>query len=171
MGTVYSTKVLTGAKGQRSYRGENLEQMAFPLGGLGAGCLHWPWPHDLCRGPLPGGRGKGRHPAGPRGPVQNPFIYDQGRFGNGGLPSGHEGLPHMEGATVKGEFPFATVRLRDRDLPLGVRLEAFSPFVPGGERCSGLPAAFLRYVLRNRSPRAVKIQDFFNVQSPAKPRT
>jgi hypothetical protein len=40
------------------------------------------------------------------GPVQNPHIYNQGRFGNGGLASGHEGLPHMESAVFKGEFPY-----------------------------------------------------------------
>ena len=40
MGEVYSKKVLAGTTGQRTYSGENLEQLTFPLGGLGAGCIH-----------------------------------------------------------------------------------------------------------------------------------
>ncbi len=187
MGEVYSKKVLAGAKGQRRYSGEHLEQIAFPLGGMGAGCIHLGGSgnfQDFCLFHQPT---FGHSPmtfaavhcqtAGSKGgilrvlegPVQKPFIYDQGRFGNGGLPSGHEGLPHLESATFKGEFPFAEVRLKDRDLPLDIRLEAFSPFVPGDDLASGLPAAFVRYVLRNRSSRALKVQFSFNVQYPGKP--
>jgi uncharacterized protein (DUF608 family) len=187
MGEVYNKKVLAGSKGQRTYRGEQLEQIAFPLGGLGAGCIHLGGSgnlQDFCLFHQPNfghspmtfaavhcqerGR-KGGILRILEGPVQKPLIYDQGRFGNGGLSSGHEGLPHMESAAFKGEFPFANVRLKDRDLLLEVRLEAFSPFVPGDELASGLPAAFLRYTLRNRSSRALKVQFSFNVQYPAKP--
>ena len=67
------------------------------------------------------------------GPVQTPHIYSQGRFGNGALASGHEGLPHMARADFTGEFPFARVRLEDGDLAVGIQLEAWSPFVPGDD--------------------------------------
>ncbi|MFC1526953.1 GH116 family glycosyl hydrolase, partial [Candidatus Latescibacterota bacterium] len=102
------------------------------------------------------------------GPVQNPHIYNQGRFGNGGLASGHEGLPHMRSARFTGEFPFATVQLRDDELPLSVELEAWSPFVPGDGEASGLPAAFLTYRLRNRARRAVRLQFSFHAQFPGR---
>ena len=36
----------------------------------------------------------------------------------------------METAQFKGEFPFAQVKLKDRDLPIAVEIEAYSPFIP-----------------------------------------
>lgn len=100
------------------------------------------------------------------GPVQKVHIYNQGRFGNGGLAAGHEGLPHMEAAEFKGEFPFAAVKLKDRDLPLAVEIEAYSPFIPGDDLASGLPAAFVTYRLRNRGKRKLTVQFSFNAQHP-----
>ena len=181
----YNRKQLAGGGRQRTFRDNQLAEIAFPLGGLGAGCLHLGGSgnfQDFCLFNRPdfghspmtfaalhcrtgGGDGLMRVL---EGPVQNPHIYNQGRFGNGALASGHEGLPHMARADFTGEYPFARVRLEDRELPVGVQLEAWSPFVPGDEEASGLPAAFLRYRLRNRSKRALQIQFSFHAQYPGK---
>ena len=186
MGTTYSKKELAGSGQQRTFTGDDLQQIAFPLGGLGAGCLHMGGAgnfQDFClfNAPTFGHspmtfaavhcREKGRKGGIMRvleGEVQNPHIYNQGRFGNGGLASGHEGLPHMEEAEFRGEFPFAWVKLKDRDLPLQVLIEAYSPFVPGDEDASGLPAAFATYHLRSRSKRTLQVQFSFNAQYPEK---
>ncbi len=186
MSKTYSAKDLAGSGGQHTYRDEALQQIAFPLGGMGAGCLHLGGAgnfQDFCLFNAPAFghspmtfaavhcREKGRRGSLLRvleGPVQGPHIYNQGRFGNGGLAAGHEGLPHMESARFKGEYPFAQVTLKDRDLPLQVWLEAYSPLIPGDEDASGLPAAFVSYRLRNRSQRRVAVQFSFNVQYPGK---
>jgi uncharacterized protein (DUF608 family) len=153
------------------------------LGGLGAGCLHI------------GGRGELRdfflfnspvfghnpmtfaalHCADERGsscfrvlegPLRASEIYDQGRYGNGLMAGGHEGLPRMEEARFQGEFPFAWLELKDRDLPIRVAIEAWSPFVPGDPDASGLPAAWITYKLRNRLRRKVNLQFSLNVLFP-----
>jgi non-lysosomal glucosylceramidase len=152
MTQAYSKKELTGTGPQRTFKGDNLQQIAFPLGGMGAGCLHIGGAgnlQDFCLFNQPAFghspmtfaavhcREKGRKDGVLRvleGPVQNSHIYNQGRFGNGGLASGHEGLPHMESAEFKGEFPFAFLRLKDRALPLQVDIEAYSPFVPNAQQ-------------------------------------
>ena len=186
MGTTYSKKELAGQGKQRTFSGDDLQQIAFPLGGLGAGCLHLGGAgnfQDFClfnnpdfgHSPMTFAavhcRVKGRKSGVMRvleGPVQVPHIYNQARFGNGGLAAGHEGLPHMEAAEFKGEFPFAWVRLKDRELPLQVGVEGYSPLIPGDDVASGLPAAFVNYRLRNRAQRKVELQFSFNVQFPAK---
>ena len=187
MGNTYSTRELAGNGRQRTFTGGDLEQIAFPLGGLGSGCLHVGGSgnfQDFClfnepdfgHSPMTfaavhcqprGRRGKGVLRI-LEGPVQNAHVYNQGRFGNGALASGHEGLPHMTSADFKGEFPFARVRFGDAELAVSAQLEAWSPFVPGDEEASGLPAAFLNYRLRNRSGRAQRVQFSFHAQYPGK---
>lgn len=184
MTQAYSKKELAGTGPQRTFKGDSLQQIAFPLGGMGAGCLHIGGAgnfQDFCLFNQPAFghspmtfaavhcREKGRKDGVLRvleGPVQNSHIYNQGRFGNGGLASGHEGLPHMESAEFKGEFPFAFLRLKDRALPLQVDIEAYSPFVPNDDMASGLPAAFITYKLRNKSKKSLSLQFSFNAQYP-----
>ncbi len=184
MGTVYSRQQLRGTGPQRVFSGDALQQIAMPLGGLGAGCLHLGGAgnlQDFCLfnapqfghspmtfaavhcAPKGGGAGQLRVL---EGPVQVPFIYDQARFGNGGLAAGHEGLPHMATAQFRGEFPFAWVALADPAFPLAVTVEGYSPLIPGDDRASGLPAAFLTYQLTNPTRHALRLQFSFNVQFP-----
>ena len=175
---------LKGVSRSRTFKDEHLQQIAFPMGGLGAGCLHLGGVgnfQDFCLFNEPAfghspmtfaglycreGRGRSGTFRVLEGPVQTPRIFAQGRYGNGSLGSGHEGLPRMQRATFRGEFPFAWVGLTDQQLPLGITLEAYSPFVPRDDLASGLPAAFITYRLRNRSARRLRIQFSFNVQYP-----
>ena len=83
MSRVYISRELAGSGRQQTYTGDNLREVALPLGGIGAGCLYM------------------------GGPVGAPHIFDQGRYGNGVLDAGHESLPRMESAKFTGEFPFA----------------------------------------------------------------
>lgn len=185
MTQTYTPRELKGDGPQRTFAGEDLQQIAFPLGGIGAGCLHLGGAgnyQDFClfnkpdfgHSPMTFAavhcREAGRKEGVLRvleGPVQNPHIYNQGRFGNGGLAAGHEGLPHMESAEFRGEFPFAELRLKDRALPLQVDVEAYSPFIPNDDVASGLPAAFVTYKLKNKAKKAVHLQFSFSAQFPA----
>jgi uncharacterized protein (DUF608 family) len=167
----------------REYSGEALNQIAFPLGGLGAGCLHIGGQgqlRDFCLFNVPGlgncpmtfaslfceddtGRSSFRVL---EAPVPAGDIFTHGRFGNGLLRSGHEGLPHMERATFKAAFPFAEVTLTDPAMPVTVELSGWSPFVPRDPDTSGLPAAFLSYTVNNRRKVPLRIQFAFNAQYP-----
>jgi len=186
MSKPYSKKELAGAGKQRTFSGDRLQQIAFPVGGMGAGCLHVGGAgnyQDFCLFNEPAfghspmtfaavwAREKGKKDGTLRvleGPVQTPHIYDLGRWGNGALAAGHEGLPHMAAAEFTGEFPFAAVKMKDPDLPLAVQLEAWSPFVPGDGEATGLPAAFMTYKLKNRSRRGLRLQFSFHAQFPGK---
>ena len=64
--------------------------------------------------------------------LQPPY---QGSFGIGSHSA--PGLQRLQGATFTGEFPLAHVAFRDRRMPVGVVLDAFSPFIPHEEDDSG----------------------------------
>lgn len=51
------------------------------------------------------------------------------------------GLPRFSRSELTGEYPFVRVVLSDPELPLNVRLEAFTPFIPLNAADSGIPGA------------------------------
>jgi non-lysosomal glucosylceramidase len=59
------------------------------------------------------------------------------------------GLPRLGEATFTGTYPIAELRFRDDALPLEVELEAFHPFRPFDACLSGLPVAIFLWRLRN----------------------
>ena len=63
------------------------------------------------------------------------------------------GLPRLQNATFKGEYPLAWIDFEDNKLPVHVSLEAFNPFIPLNEKDSGLPVAILRYTVKNTDQR------------------
>jgi non-lysosomal glucosylceramidase len=65
-------------------------------------------------------------------------------------------LPRFRRCEFAAAYPLAQVLLSDPAVPLEVRLEAFNPLVPADVDASSIPAAVLRYVLVNRSHKAVK---------------
>ncbi|MHB0877654.1 MAG: GH116 family glycosyl-hydrolase [Anaerolineae bacterium] len=154
-----------------AYEGTRLDQVAFPLGGIGTGCVSLngrgglvDW--EIFNRPNKGSvlpysfftiwaRAEGGSPVTRvlQSPPSPPFT-GQGRNGYAGLGFGvgredGAGLPHLRSATFKGEFPLAEIEFADAALPLQVRMEAYSPFIPMNADDSGLPIAVLRYQLTN----------------------
>lgn len=86
------------------------------------------------------------------GPMQPPFTHSHGIN-----PGEVGGLPRFAASELCGEYPFAHVVLSDPALALAVELEAFTPFVPLDADASGIPAAFLRYRVRNTGSRRVDL--------------
>lgn len=154
----------------RRYTGPQLNLIAFPLGGVGAGSVSL------------GGRGQLRDweifNKPDKGFVPNhayPVIW--AKVGNkqpfacilesqieppyqGGSGLGSNNLPGMmrlQSATFTGEYPLASVRFADARLPVEAQLEAFSPFIPLDLNESGLPAAILRYRVRNRGSASASV--------------
>jgi uncharacterized protein (DUF608 family) len=78
------------------------------------------------------------------GPIPPPHDRSHGYF-----PGEVAGLPRFASSRLCGEYPLVWVEFDDPDLPLDVRLEAFTPFVPLDARSSGIPAAVLRYRVGN----------------------
>ncbi len=67
------------------------------------------------------------------------------------------GLPRLDSSVMKGEYPFVKVDFKDKDLPVDVDLEAFTPFIPLNADDSGIPGAILRYKVRNPSDKPVMV--------------
>lgn len=146
------------------YTGPRLAQVAFPLGGIGAGSLcltgaggfnHVALRHQPAMHHEPmmfAAVGFPDVPADARileGPVPPHKVFGRPNTGLG-VPRTIYGLPRFPDAAFTGRFPFATVALRDDRLPLDVDLTAWSPFEAGDPDNASLPFAALEYTLTNR---------------------
>ena len=58
------------------------------------------------------------------------------------------GLPRFEEAVFQARFPFATVDLKDKDMPLAAKITGWSPFIPTDADNSSLPVGVLEYQLQ-----------------------
>ena len=163
----------------RQFSGRQLAMIAFPLGGIAAGSIGL------------GGRGQLRdwevfnHPDKGRSPAYA-FPAIRARLGAaepvtrvlearlippyeawGGLsPDRVSGLARLESATFTGEYPLAKIAFHDRDLPVQVALEAFTPIIPLDADASGLPVAILRYVVTNPASQASEVSVAFSLDNP-----
>ncbi len=169
---------------QPIYSGRSLDEVAFPLGGIGTGSISlggWGQLRDweVMNRPAKGfvvpmafftlrieRAGSGGSPIVRvlQGPVGGSYVGD----GHSLVPSWRErylgeGLPRFRNVSFTGHFPFATVHLNDPDVPVDVTLEAFSPFIPLNDKDSSIPVAILRYQLKNLSGEAVKATIFGNL--------
>ena len=183
----FSTDELRATGRPSIYEGQQLREIAFPLGGIGTGCVSLSglgelvdWeifnrPNKGTRLPYtfvslwvqPEGRAVARVVQAPPMP---PYSGEGGGayrgFGFGVTRESGAGLPHLRGATFCGEFPFAEIVFDDPTLPVEVRLEAYSPFIPLNPDDSGIPIAVLRYHVRNRTDRPVALTLAANVFNP-----
>jgi uncharacterized protein (DUF608 family) len=163
----------------RTFSGNQLAMLAFPLGGIGTGSISLGGRGQLRDWEIFNRPDKGRSP-------RHAFASIWARRGNGkpvarvlearlippyasasGLgPNNAPGLSRLEGATFTGEFPMARIAFQDSRLPVRVSLEAFSPFIPLDPDASGLPVAILRYRVRNPGSVAATVSIAFSLDNP-----
>lgn len=170
-----------------TYAGEHLAEIAFPLGGIGAGCVSLEgrgslrdW--EIWGRPNKGGSLNSAYPTlwcqeqdgEPKalvvhGPRQKGFQGEGTGFwdwGHGQFFKQGDGLPCFDDAEFTGTFPYARVRFEKDDLPLEVELIAHSPFVPLRARDSGFPIAVMTYRIRNRSRQRVDLTLAWSLNNP-----
>ena len=162
-----------------------LEHIGMPIGGLFAGTVYlsgdgrlWLW--DIFNrdqeGIAPrtveykGSRISTRsganylEPAKPFSPFENGFVL---RLKSGTsekeLPLCKEGFGDV---SFEGRYPQAVVEYQDNSLPVAVRLEAFSPFIPLNVKDSSLPATVKNYTIRNTSSEPIEIEIFGYLANP-----
>ena len=162
----------------RTFEGRALGEVAFPLGGIGTGTISLGGRGNLRDWEIFNRPGKGVHmpftffalyveQSGKKlvrvleGPLEPPFTTGFG-FRRVFVP----GLPRMEKATFKGEYPFAEVELADSQVPLEITLEAFNPFIPLEPEDSGIPAFVLRYRIKNIGAAPAKVTVAGSVINP-----
>ena len=159
--------------------GENLNRIAFPMGGIGAGmiCLEGNGavsqvsvrnrpelsnePRIFAAITLKGAENTARVL---EGPVPGWKILGKEDAGNG-LGYTTYGLPRFQSANFLSRFPFAEVRLKDASLPIEVTITGWSPFIPGESNRSSLPVAAVEYRLKNTGGKDLEALFSFNAEN------
>lgn len=170
------------AKGKpRVYRGRQLDQIAFPLGGIGTGSISlggWGQLRDfeIFNRPHKGlmfdytfftlhAKSAGGYSVTRvvQGPVGGDNFTDDGS----GVPKrfNGSGLPRFRSVAFEGAFPFARLYLEDPKVPLRVTLEAYNPFIPLNPDDSGLPIAIFHFDLHNPTDAPVEAVLFANLEN------
>ena len=159
-----------------TYKGEYLNRLAFPIGGIGAGmfCLEGTgaFSHMSIRNrpeiynepslfAAIEVKGIKNGVKVLEGPVPEWKVFGQRGSGNGDAGATY-GLPRYSVAEFTTRFPFGTVKLLDSDLPIEVKITGWSPFIPTDEDNSSLPAGSLEYKFKNTGTKSVEAVFSFN---------
>jgi uncharacterized protein (DUF608 family) len=146
-----------------TYTGASLDKIAFPVGGMGAGmfCLEGTGTisamsvrnhPDVYNEPVIFGalcvKGKPNKAAVLEGSIPDwkKFGFRQGGKGD---PDMDWGLRRFQAATFRARFPFATIALEDKEMPVRVTITGWSPFIPTDADNSSLPVGALEYTFTN----------------------
>ncbi len=156
------------------YRDMKTREISFPLGGIGSGSIglggngrliDW----EIFNRPAKGSFNGMTHFAVRaeengqvvdarilHGDLQPPYsgvprtvLFDG--FGWGPSRNNLCGMPHFRNQVFKGEYPMAEIDFSDDDFPGRPVLRAWSPFIPGNDRDSSLPAACFEVEITNSS--------------------
>ena len=170
------------------YKNEHLNEISFPLGGIGTGCIGLAGNGSLIDWEIYNRPNKGSINANtffairaefPDGKSISKIIqgdhtkhlmgqYSAEKFGGYGYgPSGGTmcGFPHFRNVTFDGRFPIATLTFTDDDFPADVIMTAFNPFIPGEADNSSIPAAFFDISIQSHVD-DVKYTVVFSVRNP-----
>jgi len=164
----------------RTFRGEALREIAFPLGGIGTGTVSLGGRGDLRDWEIFNRPNKGGvlpltfvalRLAG--GGLSKPLIRVVERHphppftGQSGVPRETAlGLPRFREAVFTGAYPFAHIRFQQPAFPVEVALEAFNPMIPLDTEDSGLPVALLTYTLTSRASAPLEAALAFSLMNP-----
>jgi uncharacterized protein (DUF608 family) len=172
------TAELTTPNRTRTFPGD-ASAAAFPLGGIGTGNVSLGARGELRDWEIFNGPDKGRtlpytffalraatEGADPVTKVLESRLRPPYESWTGLGPESLAGVPRFAESRLRGEYPFAWVELLDDELPLEVTLEAFTPLVPLDAEASALPAAVLRYRVRNVGSAPVEVTVAGSVFNP-----
>lgn len=163
-----------------AYTGKNIERVAFPIGGIGAGmfCLegtgaisHMSVRHNPEMFFEPAMFAAISIKGVPEGAkVLEQIIPDWKKFGMrdsglGGTGGATWGLPRFQSAAFKARFPFAEITLKDPAMPMTVQIKGWSPFTPGDEDNSSLPAGALEYHFSNTGKKTEECVFSYNARN------
>jgi uncharacterized protein (DUF608 family) len=152
------------------YTGKNLDRVAFPLGGIGAGmfCMDGTgsishlsvnnkpeiFNEPICYAAISiPGLENGAKVLEAQVPEWK--LYGPGGTANG-APGKSYGLPRFETGRFLARFPFALLELEDQDIPLNVKVTGWSPFIPTDADNSSLPVGAMEYTFKNSSTKEIE---------------
>ena len=170
------------------YKGEYLNEIVFPLGGIGSGSIGltgngrlFDW--EIFNRPNKGSRNGQSHIAVKLIKDNKSYVkvlqsdlkkghmgqYQQTKFsgyGFGPNTSTMCGFPHFKECEFDGEFPIANLKFTDDDFPGEVMLKAFNPFIPLDSKNSSLPSAFFEITYKNNTDSELEFQCAFTLANP-----
>ena len=130
-------------------RGRELTYVGMPVGGIGAGQLYlggdgrlWHW--DIFNEVMNSGT-TGPHYAKPLTPASRLAQKFTLLIGGKTHTLDRDGFANV---SFRGEYPIGMVEYADPAVPVAVKLEAFSPFVPLQTDDSSLPATIMRFTVQ-----------------------
>ncbi|MCX6302999.1 MAG: GH116 family glycosyl hydrolase [Bacteroidia bacterium] len=145
------------------YTGSNLNKIAFPIGGIGAGmfCLEGTGAisqmsvrnsPDISSGPFIFAaislKGVKNGAKVLEGQIPEWKIFGRSKFNRVYSEAGW-GLPRFEDTKFLARFPFAYIDLYDNEIPLKVQIKGWSPFIPTDADDSSLPIGAIEYSFKN----------------------
>ncbi len=136
-------------------RGSELKYVGMPVGGIGAGQLYlggdgrlWHW--DIFNQNIATGADHYAKPMIPNSPLAQKFSL---KLGDKVFALDRDGFSDV---AFRGEYPIGVVNYADASVPVTVKLEAFSPFIPLNTDDSSLPATVFQFTVRNTSAAPVE---------------
>jgi uncharacterized protein (DUF608 family) len=182
---IFQSSLLLGQEARswpvlKTYTGENLTEVAMPLGGIGTGTVSIGGRGDLRDWEL-GNRGalgwtpgfKLVNPTIANAPFFALYYKEKGQekgelrllegsiseskyYGDWGCDVYNAGFPRFEETTFNAAYPLAQLSFKHQNVPLDVSLKAFNPMIPGDEEKSSIPVAVLTYVVKNTSDKSME---------------
>ena len=170
-----------------TYRGDQLREIAFPLGGISTGCVSldgrgglrdWeiygrPNKNSQLELTFPSlyvrAHGEEARALTVQGPRVRDFVGDTFGFwdyGHGRMFRQMDGLPCFDAVEFEGSFPFARINFIKPDLPVKVELTAFNPFIPLDVDASSFPLACLVYRVTNTTDKLVDVTMAWTMMNP-----
>lgn len=159
----------------KTYRKEHLNEISFPLGGIGTGSIGLAGNGSLTDWEIYNNANKNSEVLYSHFAIKaerNGELLDArvltgdctknycGRsginFGNGMSNWTLTGFPHFRDCEFTGEYPIAKIRMKEPLFPGSVTLTAFNPFIPLNADDSGIPAAFFSYAVKNTTKEPVE---------------
>jgi len=160
------------------YENEYTNRIAFPVGGMGAGmfCIegngaisnmsvrHRPEVfHEPTMFAALHIKGLENGTKLLEGPVQDwkKFGAPHSALGGGGT----WGLPRFKKSSFSVRFPFAEVELKDKDMPVEVKVTAWNPFIPTDADNSSLPVGGFEYEFHNTGNQEIDAVFSYNTRN------
>jgi uncharacterized protein (DUF608 family) len=140
-------------------RGDELKYVGMPVGGICAGHVylggdgrlwHWDIFNQYFFTADKGNDCHYAHPLLPASPLAQKFCL---RIGERTYSLNREGFAKIN---FRGEYPIGVVEYADPAVPLGVKLEAFPPFIPLNTEDSSLPGTIFQFTVCNSSAKPVE---------------
>jgi len=170
------------------YVGEKTNQISFPLGGIGTGCIGLAGNGRLIDWEIFNRPNKNSSVNGfsffaikaetkkevkvarvINGDMNEHFIghgHNDWEYGFGVKREYLAGLPHFKNSEFVGEFPVAKIDFKDENVDLDVKLTAFNPYIPQNDKDSSLPCAVFSFDVTNNYDEELDVSLVSNIGNP-----